>query len=646
MDNNENMNNQQENWAAVLNEFDDHTQPQQPEQAQQNAQFVQPDAQYTQPNAQYAQQGAQYAQPNAQYAQPNAQYAQPNAQYAQPNAQYAQPNAQYAQPNAQYAQPNAQFAQAGGQQFAPQGMPAYDAGNFAVMPPKQKSKVLPIILIILAAAIVVGGLIFAYFTFFKSNASYEQLERQYFANIGAQMETITGPSKSGSELELRFTPGSALAKQLYTDKLADTVIRCKSFADTDSGKAYVDATYLSGEESIIGMKMWSDETNLYIQIPELSDVYLKMNLEDLMSQYSSLQTDMQNYLGSRSVLTSDSLISQSYTSSLQSALADIDPAVVEKIFNIFADTYFEVYKDVKPESASFTSGDITVNCSATTISFTQKNLADLAVKFLDKISGESDIMSFLAASGLDSATISAAKSYLEEYVKGLSDEELNKEIGKMVVYTKDNNIIGRVISVQGVEITIAEILDGGKFAFEISASQNGTEAFKVLANGTVHSDKYDGTASATADGKEIFTAEYSLTCKGTDTINGNIKFNVKAEEQSFTIDTAIDCTANNGTVSMNCVVNSEEMFTIAVTIKELAYEDVTIPEVNESNSVDISSGNTDTAAAEKFQQDAMANVQNILSNITSSSSPDIISYLFTVIGAGYADVPQQDANFI
>ncbi len=365
-----------------------------------------------------------------------------------------------------------------------------------------------------------------------------------------------------------------------------------------------------------------------------------------MSQYSSLQTDMQNYLGSRSVLTSDSLILQSYTSSLQSALADIDPAVVEKIFNIFADTYFEVYKDVKAESASFTSGDITVNCSATTISFTQKNLADLAVKFLDKISGESDIMSFLAASGLDSATISAAKSYLEEYVKGLSDEELNKEIGKMVVYTKDNNIIGRVISVQGVEITIAEILDGGKFAFEISASQNGTEAFKVLANGTVQNDKYDGTASATADGKEIFTAEYSLTCKGTDTINGNIKFNVKAEEQSFTIDTAIDCTANNGTVSMNCVVNSEEMFTIAVTIKKLAYEDVTIPEVNESNSVDISSGNTDTAAAEKFQQDAMANVQNIISNITSSSSPDIISYLFTVMGAGYADVPQQDANFI
>lgn len=131
---NNNTNNQQTNWQQALNEFSD--QPEQQAQPQQFAQQAQ------------AQQFAQQAQP-------------------QQFAQQAQP------------QQFAQQAQAQGQ-FTPQGMPAYDAGNFAVVPPQKKSKVLPMILIILAVAIVAGGVVFACLNLFKNKASgYEALERNY-----------------------------------------------------------------------------------------------------------------------------------------------------------------------------------------------------------------------------------------------------------------------------------------------------------------------------------------------------------------------------------------------------------------------------------------------------------------------------------
>ena len=134
---NNNMNEQQTNWQQALNEFSD-----QPQQPQQYAQQAQP------------QQYAQQAQP------------QQFAQQAQPQFN------QQAQP--QFNQ-QAQFAQADGQ-YMQQGMPAYDAGSFAVVPPKKKSSALKIILIVLAAVIVVGGIPLAlYFAgvFGKSGGGYE-----------------------------------------------------------------------------------------------------------------------------------------------------------------------------------------------------------------------------------------------------------------------------------------------------------------------------------------------------------------------------------------------------------------------------------------------------------------------------------------
>lgn len=151
---NNNMNEQQTNWQQALNEFSD--QPQQP---------------------------VSQAQPQ--------QY----AQQAQPQ-QYAQ--------QAQFAQADGQFTQ----QVQP-GMPAYDAGSFAVVPPKKKNSALMIILIVLAAVIVVGGIPLAlYFAgvFGKSGGGYETIEKNYFAAAEKKADEIFGGAKNiKTGIEQTFT---------------------------------------------------------------------------------------------------------------------------------------------------------------------------------------------------------------------------------------------------------------------------------------------------------------------------------------------------------------------------------------------------------------------------------------------------------
>ena len=180
---NNNMNEQQTNWQQALNEFSD--QPQQPVSQAQPQQY----AQQAQP-----QQYAQQAQPQ-QYAQ----QAQPQFnQQAQPQFnQQAQPQ-QYAQQAQPQFNQQAQFAQADGQ-YMQQGMPAYDAGSFAVVPPKKKSSALKIILIVLAAVIVVGGIPLAlYFAgvFGKSGGGLETLEKNYFAAAEKKGDDIFGGAKN------------------------------------------------------------------------------------------------------------------------------------------------------------------------------------------------------------------------------------------------------------------------------------------------------------------------------------------------------------------------------------------------------------------------------------------------------------------
>ena len=636
---NNNMNEQQPNWQQALNEFSD--QPQQPvsqAQPQQYAQQAQPQqyAQQAQPQ-QYAQQSQpqfnQQGQPQFnQQAQPQFnQQAQPQFnQQGQPQFnQQGQPQFnQQAQP--QFNQ-QAQFAQADGQ-YMQQGMPAYDAGSFAVVPPKKKSSALKIILIVLAAVIVVGGIPLAlYFAgvFGKSGGGYETLEKNYFAAAEKKADEIFGGAKNiKTGIEQTFTVSASKDVLGINADVAPTVIKATSYADASAEKGSGTASLVAGSDEYLTVKYWMSGDKLYFTVPDLTEKYIVMDVKELassMKDISSGRSDIGN------ILTLSDATEEMPSSSLgyEDILKNIDEETINKAIEIITDAYFKNFTATENKSDSLKVSDGTVNCTSYTIDFTAENIIAFCKDVLDAVEKESKIMDVLSQLGIDNASFQYLKTLVDDATKDAPEDELKSVMATMIVYAKDNNIIGRKITISGeIEILLVTYSDNAQFDYSLTASISGDTLY-AGAKGTVNGNNYTGTGSVTFNGETAITADYSF-----DATNGNGTYNLKVttdDNESFEVKLNVAMDGNNGTFDIAVASNGVEMLSIKADSKEIAYVDEALPEVNDSNTVDIN----DSAALEQFSTEISANIPQLITKIQNVKTPDIVCYAFSeMIAAG------------
>ena len=639
---NNNMNEQQTNWQQALNEFSD--QPQQPvsqAQPQQFAQQAQPQqfAQQGQPQ-QYTQQGqpqqfAQQAQPQqyTQQAQPQqfAQQGQPQ-QYAQQGQPQFNQYAQQAQPQ-QYAQ-QAQFAQADGQftQQVQPGMPAYDAGSFAVVPPKKKNSALMIILIVLAAVIVVGGIPLAlYFAgvFGKSGGGYETIEKNYFAAAEKKADEIFGGAKNiKTGIEQTFTISASKDVLGINADVAPTVIKATSYADASAEKGSGTASLSAGSDEYLTVKYWMSGDKLYFTVPDLTEKYIVMDVKELassMKDISSGKSDIGNIL----TLSDATDEMPSSSSEYEDILKNIDEETINKVIDIISDAYFKNFTATENKSDSLKVSDSTVNCTSYTIDFTAEKVVAFCKDVLDAVEKESKIMDILSQLGINNASFQYLKTLVDDATKDASEDELKSVMATMIVYVKDNNIIGRKITISGeIEILLVTYSDNTQFDYSLTASISGDTLY-AGAKGTVNGNNYTGTGSVTFNGETAITADYSF-----DATNGNGTYNLKVttdDNESFEVRLNIAMDGNNGTFDIAVASNGADVLSIKAESKEIAYVDEAIPEVNDSNTVDIN----DSAALEQFSTEISANIPQLITKIQNVKTPDIVCYAFSeIIAAG------------
>ena len=644
---NNNMNEQQTNWQQALNEFSD--QPQQPVSQAQPQQF----AQQAQPQ-QFAQQGqpqqyAQQAQPQqyAQQGQPQqyAQQGQPQqyAQQGQPQqfAQQAQPQfnqyAQQGQPQqyAQQAQPQfnqqAQFAQADGQ-YMQQGMPAYDAGSFAVVPPKKKNSALKIILIVLAAVIVVGGIPLAlYFAgvFGKSGGGYETIEKNYFAAAEKKADEIFGGAKNiKTGIEQTFTISASKDVLGINADVAPTVIKATSYADTSAEKGSGTASLGAGSDEYLTVKYWMSGDKLYFTVPDLTEKYIVMDVKELASSMKDISSGKSDI---SSILTLSDATEEmpSSSSEYEDILNSIDEETINKAIDIISNAYFKNFTATENKSDSLKVSDGTVNCTSYTIDFTAENIIAFCKDVLDAVEKESKIMDVLSQFGIDNASFQYLKTLVDDATKGASEDELKSVMATMIVYVKDNNIIGRKITISGeIEILLVTYSDNTQFDYSLTATISGDTLY-AGAKGTVNGNNYTGTGSVTFNGEAAITADYSF-----DATNGNGTYNLKVttdDNESFEVRLNVAMDGNNGTFDIAVASNGTEVLSIKADSKEIAYVDEALPEVNDSNTVDIN----DSAALEQFSTEISANIPQLITKIQNVKTPDIVCYAFSeMIAAG------------
>ena len=633
---NNNMNEQQPNWQQALNEFSD--QPQQPQQFAQQAQ-PQQYAQQAQPQFnQYAQQG-QFAQADGQYMQQGMpqfnQQAQPQqfAQQGQPQfnqyAQQAQPQFNQ-QAQSQFNQ-QAQFAQADGQ-YMQQGMPAYDAGSFAVVPPKKKSSALKIILIVLAAVIVVGGIPLAlYFAgvFGKSGGGYETLEKNYFAAAEKKADEIFGGAKNiKTGVEQTFTISASKDVLGINADVAPTVIKATSYADTSAEKGSGTASLGAGSDEYLTVKYWMSGDKLYFTVPDLTEKYIVMDVNELassMKDISSGKSDIGNIL----TLSDATEEMPSSSSGYEDILKNIDEETINKAIEIITDAYFKNFTATENKSDSLKVSDGTVNCTSYTIDFTAENIIAFCKDVLDAVEKESKIMDVLSQLGIDNASFQYLKTLVDDATKDATEDELKSVMATMIVYAKDNNIIGRKITISGeIEILLVTYSDNAQFDYSLTASISGDTLY-AGAKGTVNGNNYTGTGSVTFNGETAITADYSF-----DATNGNGTYNLKVttdDNESFEVKVNVAMDGNNGTFDIAVASNGTEVLSIKADSKEIAYVDEALPEVNDSNTVDIN----DSAALEQFSTEISANIPQLITKIQNVKTPDIVCYAFSeMIAAG------------
>ncbi len=603
---NNNMNEQQPNWQQALNEFSD--QPQQPVSQAQPQQY----AQQAQP------QFNQQAQPQFnQQAQPQ-QY----AQQAQPQFN------QQAQP--QFNQ-QAQFAQADGQ-YMQQGMPAYDAGSFAVVPPKKKNSALKIILIVLAAVIVVGGIPLAlYFAgvFGKSGSGYETIEKNYFAAAEKKADEIFGGAKNiKTGIEQTFTISASKDVLGINADVAPTVIKATSYADTSAEKGSGTASLVAGSDEYLTVKYWMSGDKLYFTVPDLTEKYIVMDVKELassMKDISSGKSDIGNIL----TLSDATDEMPSSSSGYEDILNNIDEETINKTIEIITDAYFKNFTATENKSDSLKVSDGTVNCTSYTIDFTAEKVVAFCKDVLDAVEKESKIMDVLSQLGINNASFQYLKTLVDDATKDATEDELKSVMATMIVYAKDNNIIGRKITISGeIEILLVTYSDNAQFDYSLTASISGDTLY-AGAKGTVNGNNYTGTGSVTFNGEAAITADYSF-----DATNGNGTYNLKVttdDNESFEVKLNVAMDGNNGTFDITIASNGAEMLSIKADSKEIAYVDEALPEVNDSNTVDINN----SAALEQFSTEISANIPQLITKIQNVKTPDIVCYAFAeMIAAG------------
>ena len=637
---NNNMNEQQPNWQQALNEFSD--QPQQPQQfaqqaqPQQYAQQAQPQFNQQAQPQQFTQQGQPQFNQYAQQAQPQfnqyAQQAQPQFnQQAQPQQYAQQGQPQFNQQAQSQFNQQAQFAQADGQ-YMQQGMPAYDAGSFAVVPPKKKSSALKIILIVLAAVIVVGGIPLAlYFAgvFGKSGGGYETLEKNYFAAAEKKADEIFGGAKNlKTGIEQTFTISASKDVLGINADVAPTVIKATSYADTSAEKGSGMASLGAGSDEYLTVKYWMSGDKLYFTVPDLTEKYIVMDVNELassMKDISSGKSDIGNIL----TLSDATEEMPSSSSGYEDILKSIDEETINKAIEIITDAYFKNFTATENKSDSLKVSDSTVNCTSYTIDFTAENIIAFCKDVLDAVEKESKIMDVLSQLGIDNASFQYLKTLVDDATKDATEDELKSVMATMIVYAKDNNIIGRKITISGeIEILLVTYSDNAQFDYSLTASISGDTLY-AGAKGTVNGNNYTGTGSVTFNGETAVTADYSF-----DATNGNGTYNLKVttdDNESFEVKLNVAMDGNNGTFDIAVASNGTEVLSIKADSKEIAYVDEALPEVNDSNTVDIN----DSAALEQFSTEISANIPQLITKIQNVKTPDIVCYAFSeMIAAG------------
>ena len=472
-----------------------------------------------------------------------------------------------------YQDPNQGQNAYGYQGGAPFGFQTPPAGE---APPKKRGRkkaVIISVVCVLAAALGVGAFFFIRSTFFKSHFSspesyYESVEQAYLDELGARMERQEANLKqfSGFTASVELTDtGSALAgvDSEMARALADLELSFRQ-GSTESlwgGQAEL----VSAGESLITLNLALDKDNseFYIQLPQLSNDYIFCAAEDLYSMGFSAAVGMVPDIGEG-------------LGSLQ----------LSPFISRYGALLLKYSRDVEREDGSLTVNGIEQKAVCLTVTYNTDQIRGLIRECLETAKTDPQIKEFFTSFGVQISgyggtgeeLYSQFVAYLDQ-MAAEADNALTDVSAVMKVWVdSDGNVIGRTLDMghQGEQIRLFSYQTAtadGQFAAELVFFEGMEDSVTVTGAGTIENGLADGsfTMMAPMGSTLVFEIQdYDIARNREGYVNGTFIFYAADTEL---MGVSLTCASDAGTmdVSFGILSNGAELGSVNLSMDAEGY---------------------------------------------------------------------------
>lgn len=399
------------------------------------------------------------------------------------------------------------------------GQPAGGQNQWQGQPPQKKkgSKkkvIIPVVSVAVVAAVGIGAFAFTRSNFFQSKFSspeeyYRSVEEAY---IDKEMKALSNAVAEEEFNEITASVNledagvamlglSGYISDAEVDALGDLEIRINT--GEKDGVSGAQAALYSGDESILSANtvIDTDSGDLYVQIPELSESYIRISQDDT-------SVDFQELIGMSTALDFSSL-----------------PDMLPK----YLDVMLDYATDVERQDSTLTVGSISQDATLLEVRIGGGQLTDMAVDLMETMQTDKDLEEMLVNLG---DYMMATDPYFGYSGQEFYDEAMNQlqetlddarsegvpesaAIEMDVWVDGDGNIIGRTITLVDSEETlevfnVLEAQDGGNYASELSVGDISNGDYVSLeGEGTIKGGKAAGSYRLMSADEEVLQIEMS-----------------------------------------------------------------------------------------------------------------------------------------
>lgn len=260
------------------------------------------------------------------------------------------------------------------------------------------------------------------------------------------------------------------------------------------------------------------EGEAYLQIPELTDKYIGMDLEDTMGYtYDELSDSWKDLMESYEDFF-DSLTGQ---------------AELEKLFDKYLKIALGCVEDVNKETRTLEVEGVEQKCTALEVTIDSRTLADMLGAILEEAEDDQALKKLIVdlTEVVDEDDDDIYDDFMDEleYLQNSLNSSQGGEKMVMTVYVgSKGNVVGREIEIDGDTFSMLMPQKGKSFGYELSLTE-GRQSISLTGSGKRSGDKIDGDFRLRYTGAtilEITTDDLDLATLKKGQLNGSMEVSI------------------------------------------------------------------------------------------------------------------------